>query len=144
MQIRTFRLSDYFYVNQLLAEVLSEACYNETNSALARQLSWDSELVMVAEDEAQECILGVIIGTIDNNNGYYYRIAVDSEHRRKGIGKQLILAMGNRFRQRDVNRILIAVDEHEESQELSVFDAVGYFERFLPIGRRVLSIANSH
>ena len=140
MQIRTFRLSDYLYVNQLLVEVLTETCYNETNSALARQLSWDSELVLVAEEE--DLILGVIIGTIDNNNGYYYRLAVDSEHRRKGIGKELILAMEKRFRQRDVNSILIAVDEHEESQELSVFDAVGYFERFLPIGRRVLSIAN--
>ncbi|MCL6457106.1 MAG: GNAT family N-acetyltransferase [Gorillibacterium sp.] len=140
MQIRTFRLSDYLNVNQLLAEVLTETCYNETNSALARQLSWDSELVLVAEEE--ESILGVIIGTIDNNNGYYYRLAVDSQHRRKGIGKKLIQTMEKRFRQRDVNSILIAVDEHGEPQELSVFDAVGYFERFLPIGRRVLSIAN--
>lgn len=140
MQIRTFRLSDYLYVNQLLAEVLTEACYSETNSALARQLSWDSELVLVAEED--EDILGVIIGTIDNNNGYYYRLAVDPGHRRKGIGKELILGLEKRFRQRDVNSILIAVDEHEESRELSVFDAVGYFERFLPIGRSVLSIAS--
>jgi ribosomal protein S18 acetylase RimI-like enzyme len=140
MQIRTFRLSDYLDVNRLLAEVLTESCYNETNSALARQLSWDSELVLLAEEDEQ--VLGIIIGTIDHNNGYYYRLAVDSDHRRKGIGKELIVALEKRFRQREVSNILIALDEHGESQELSVFDAVGYFERFFPMGRKVLSIAS--
>lgn len=142
MIIRSFRLSDYLVVNRLLAEALTEACYEETNHALSRQLSYDSELVLVAEEG--EDLLGIIIGTIDNNRGYYYRLAVDPLHRRKGIGKELIRTLEKRFIHRDVSDILIAVDEHGEAQELSVFDAVRYFNRFLPGGRKTLSIASAH
>ena len=143
MIIRSFRLSDYLVVNRLLAEALTEACYEETNHALARQLSYDSELVLVAEEG--EDLLGVIIGTIDNNQGYYYRLAVDPLHRRKGIGKELIRMLEKRFLTRNVSDILIALDEHGEDQEmLSVFDAVRYFNRFLPKGRKALSIVGAH
>ncbi|MEO3946504.1 GNAT family N-acetyltransferase [Gorillibacterium sp. CAU 1737] len=142
MIIRSFRLSDYLYVNRLLAEALTEACYEETSQALARQLSYDSELVLVAE-EGQD-LLGVIIGTIDDNRGYYYRLAVDPLHRRKGIGKELICTLEKRFHHRNVSDILIAVDEHGGAQELSVFDAVRTFDRFLPKGRMALSIASAN
>ena len=48
MKIRSFQLSDYRQVAELLEEVLSEECCEETMGAFARQLSWDSELVLVA------------------------------------------------------------------------------------------------
>jgi ribosomal protein S18 acetylase RimI-like enzyme len=123
MRVRSFHLGDYHPVSRLLEEVLSEACYEETMEAFARQLSWDSELVLVVEENEQ--ILGVIIGTIDNNDGYYYRIAVSSGHRRRGIGKSLIEAMKQRFLQRKVNRIMVTVDVHNEIV-LPVYESVGY------------------
>ena len=54
-------LSDYSEVTGLLAEVFSEECYRDTMEAFANQLSWDSELVMVAERNNK--VVGVIIGT---------------------------------------------------------------------------------
>ncbi|WP_040949600.1 GNAT family N-acetyltransferase [Gorillibacterium massiliense] len=137
MTIRSFRLSDHVTVNHLLEEVLPQKCYTETKTALARQLSWDSELVLVAEE--QDEIVGLIIGTIDNDSGFYYRLAVDPDYQRKGIGKSLIHSLEHKFKQRDVTKIMVAVDEHNQSL-LPFFDAVGVVERWLSAGRRALSI----
>ena len=112
MQIRSFQLSDYRQVAELLQEVLSEECCEETMGAFARQLSWDGELILVASAEGE--IAGVLIGTIDQHKGYVYRIAVGKSYQRQGIGKSLISAMHTRFRQRKVMKVLIAEDKHNK------------------------------
>lgn len=112
MQIRSFQLSDYRFVTELLEEVLSEECCEETMGAFARQLSWDSELVLVAESAGN--ITGVLIGTIDQQKGYVYRIAVLKDYRRQGVGRALVTSMKSRFRQRKVQKVLIAGDKHNE------------------------------
>ncbi|KRF23114.1 GNAT family N-acetyltransferase [Paenibacillus sp. Soil787] len=123
MHVRSFQLGDTTSVKTLLQDVLSETCYEETIEAFARQLSWDTELVLIAQEEEQ--VVGLIIGTIDNNNGYYYRIAVATEYQRKGIGKALIEAMKQRFVQRNVKKIMVTVDVHNE-MVLPVYESAGY------------------
>jgi ribosomal protein S18 acetylase RimI-like enzyme len=123
MNVRSFQLSDYRPVTELLETVLSEECYELTMEAFGRQLSWDSELVLVASvgDE----IAGMIIGTIDNNKGYYYRIAVHPDYQRRGLGKRLIESLRTRFEQRNVTKIMITADEHNEPI-LSLYESLGY------------------
>lgn len=123
MNIRSVKLSDYVTINQLLRESLSEDCYEETIEAFGRQLSWDSDLVLVAEKDHQ--IVGAIIGTIDNNKGYYYRIVVAEGYQRQGIGSSLVNVLKSRFVQRNVKKIFIAADEHNE-YSLPLFLALGY------------------
>lgn len=123
MYVRSFQLSDCTAVTALLGDALSEQCFTDTMDAFANQLSLDSNLVLVAERNEQ--IVGVIIGTVDNNKGYYYRIAVDRHHRRKGIGKQLIQALRNRFETRKVKRVLVTVDEHSKPI-LSLYESLGF------------------
>jgi ribosomal protein S18 acetylase RimI-like enzyme len=117
-------LSDYASITSLFSEVLSEACYEETMEAFAKQLSLDPDLVLVSivGDE----IAGIIIGTIDQRNqGYYYRIAVATAYQRRGIGKALINGLKQKFIQRKVSKILVTVDVHNEPI-LPVYEAVGY------------------
>lgn len=123
MNVRSFQLSDCSTVTKLLGEVLSETCYSDTMDAFANQLSLDSELVLIAEENNQ--IVGVIIGTIDNNEGYYYRIAVDRNNQRRGIGKKMIQSMKKRFEQRKVKKIMVTVDMHNEPI-LSFYESMGY------------------
>lgn len=123
MFVRSFQLCDYASVTKLLSSVLTEVCYEETMEAFARQLSWDSELVLVAEKNEQ--IVGIIIGTIDNNQGYYYRIAVDGPHQRRGIGKAMIQGLRKRFDQRKVSKIVIPLDDHNEPT-IPLFESLGY------------------
>jgi len=123
MHVRSFQLSDYRPVTQLLEMVLSAECYEQTMEAFARQLSWDSDLVLIATMNNE--ITGVIIGTIDNNKGYYYRLAVHSDYQRQGIGKALIRSLRQRFEQRNVTKIMITADEHNEPI-LSLYESLGY------------------
>jgi ribosomal protein S18 acetylase RimI-like enzyme len=123
MHVRSIQLADTPYVTRLLQDVLTEICFEDTMEAFARQLSWDTELVLVAEEDEE--IVGIIIGTIDNNNGYYYRIAVATDYQRKGIGRAMIEAMKQRFLFRKVNKIMVTVDAHNEMM-IPVFESVGY------------------
>ncbi|CAH0118868.1 Acetyltransferase YpeA [Paenibacillus sp. CECT 9249] len=123
MRIRSFQLSDYIQVTELLQESLSEECYEQTMEAFARQLSLDSDLVLVHERDG--ALVGVIIGTIENSQGCYYRLAVHPKYRGQGSGKALISALQQRFLQRKVTRICIAGDEHNEPV-LPLYAAMGY------------------
>lgn len=124
MFVRPFHLSDYASITKLFSEVLSEACYEETIEAFAKQLTLDPELVLVSVQNDE--IAGIIIGTIDQRNqGYYYRIAVAPQYQRKGIGKSLITGLKQKFIQRKVSKILVTVDVHNEPI-LPVYKAVGY------------------
>lgn len=135
MIVRSFRLSDYSEVTGLLAEVFSEECYRDTMEAFANQLSWDSELVMVAERNNK--VVGVIIGTIDvDNNGYYYRIAVARDHQRKGIGKAMIQALKKRFQQRKVRKIMVSLDPYNEPI-VPLYESLGY-----PVSKTKLRIVS--
>lgn len=130
MIVRSFRLQDYVQVMALLKAALSDSCYHDTVDALGKQLSWDSELVLVSEVNQE--IAGVIIGTIDNDQGFYYRIAVARNHQRKGYAKAMIQALRKRFVNRNVKKIAISVDDHNESIA-SFYESLGYgagdFER---------------
>ncbi|HIW35223.1 MAG TPA: GNAT family N-acetyltransferase [Candidatus Paenibacillus intestinavium] len=123
MNLRSIKLSDTRKITELFEEVLSEDCYEQTIEVFGRQLSWDSDLVLVAE--ADEKIVGVIIGTIDNNKGYYYRIAVATSYQRQGVGKQLVKALKQRFEEKKVMKIYVTADEHNEPL-LPLFESIGF------------------
>ncbi|ASS67116.1 MULTISPECIES: GNAT family N-acetyltransferase [Paenibacillus] len=123
MHLRSFQLADYHAVTSLLQSVLSEECYELTIEALTRQLSWDSDLVLIAS--AGDKMTGIIIGTIDNNRGYYYRVAVHPDHRGQGIAKSLISSLRGRFEQRKVSKIMVTADEHNEPV-LPLYSSLGF------------------
>jgi ribosomal protein S18 acetylase RimI-like enzyme len=123
MHLRSFQLSDYHAVTSLLQSVLSEECYELTIEALTRQLSWDSDLVLIAA--TGDKVTGIIIGTIDNNRGYYYRVAVHPEYRGQGIAKNLISSLRGRFEQRKVSKIMVTADKHNEPV-LPLYSSLGF------------------
>ncbi|WP_201317949.1 GNAT family N-acetyltransferase [Paenibacillus sp. EPM92] len=138
-QVRSFQLSDSVAVTELFRDVMSDDCYDETMAAFARQLSWDSELILVAEEEQK--IVGVIVGTIDKQQAYYYRIAVGQEYQRRGIGQALIEALRQRFVGRKVHRIMVTVDVHNEVV-LPVYEKAGYGSDDFSRNLHRLSIVN--
>lgn len=123
MKVRSFQLSDASQVTELLRVSLSEDCFENTMEPFSRQLAWDSDLIMIAEEDGE--IVGAIIGTIENNHGCYFRIAIHPDYRRQGIGKALVSAMEQRFQQRKVSRILVAGDEHNQAA-MPLYEAMGY------------------
>ncbi|WP_410513378.1 GNAT family N-acetyltransferase [Paenibacillus sp. BR2-3] len=137
MHVRSFQLSDVSPVTELLQTALSEECFENTMAPFSRQLSWDSDLIVVAEEQGE--IVGALVGTIEQNHGCYFRIAVHPDHRRRGIGRSLVSAMENRFQSRKVSGIFVAVDEHNAAA-LPLYEAMGYDENQIFKSVRKLSI----
>ncbi|GIP19660.1 hypothetical protein J40TS1_53020 [Paenibacillus montaniterrae] len=123
MNVRSIQLADYRSIKELFEEVLSEEACEQTLVAFSRQLGWDSDLVIVAE--ADEQIVGVIIGTIDNNKGYYYRIAIAQNYQQQGIDKELVHALKQRFDQKKVSKIYVTADEYNEPI-FKLFESLGF------------------
>jgi ribosomal protein S18 acetylase RimI-like enzyme len=92
--------------------------------------------LLVAEVDGQ--VVGAVIAGWDGWRGNFYRLAVHRDHRRRGIGLQLIRAAENYFRERGAGRVtaLVAFDDHDAA---SFWDAAGY-PRDTQIGRRVRNI----
>ncbi len=112
MGIRPFQLSDSLRVTELLRSVLSEECCKDTLAAIADQLSWDHDLVLVAVE--QDTPVGVIIGKIRGQEGCFYRVAVHADYQRRGYGRALVEALQQRFEKRSVKTMRAEADMHNE------------------------------
>lgn len=137
MLIRPFRLGDYAAITRIWQATGLEETESETFDALAKQLAWDSELVMVAEQDGE--VVGVVVGTIDGTHAYFYRLAVDPSHQGRGIGRKLVEAIENRFRQRGVNRVLIMVNQDNE-KALPFYHSLGYqLQKYVTLSKKLSS-----
>ncbi|MFS1514380.1 GNAT family N-acetyltransferase [Chengkuizengella sp. SCS-71B] len=108
MNLRSFQLSDCEKVTNLLKEVLSDTCYKKTIKVFSKQLSYDSELVLVALDDSE--VVGVIIGSIKNKRGQYILTenpsCTDNE-----VGKKMVNELKERFLQREVKEMNITMHD---------------------------------
>ncbi|CEH28904.1 GCN5 family acetyltransferase [Aneurinibacillus migulanus] len=123
MLIRSFRLGDYVHITRIWQETGLEQTETETLDALAKQLAWDSDLVMIAEHEGE--VAGVIVGTIDGTRGYFYRLAVNPGLQGMGIGRKLVEALEKRFKERGVTRVFIMVNQ-DNKKVLPFYSLLGY------------------
>ena len=140
MHIRGFQLTDYLRANSIMESMLVDSIFHETRLALARQLKWDSELVLVAELEEQ--VVGLIIGTIDKNRGYVYRVLVEELYQRQGIGRALTESLVQLFKVREVNQTWVTVDDYS-AKITPFFKALGYTEEdFFTMTNRLSIVAN--
>ncbi|AKF93109.1 MULTISPECIES: GNAT family N-acetyltransferase [Brevibacillus] len=137
MIIRTFRLGDYAAITRIWQETELDRTDTETMDSLAKQLAWDSDLVMVAEEDGE--VVGVIVGTIDGTRAYFYRLAVSLSSQGRGIGRKLVEALENRFHQRGVNQILIMVNQANE-RVLPFYQAMGYeLQQYITLSKKISS-----
>ncbi len=137
MLIRSFRLGDYSAITRIWQETNLDRAETESLDALATQLAWDSELVMVAEQDGE--VVGVVVGTIDGTRAFFYRLAVQPELQGHGIGRKLVEAIENRFRQRGVNRVLIMVNQANH-EVLPFYHSLGYeVQKYVTLSKKLSS-----
>ncbi|QOS97626.1 GNAT family N-acetyltransferase [Brevibacterium sp. JNUCC-42] len=135
MIIRTFRLGDYAAITRIWQETELDRTDMETMDSLAKQLAWDSDLVMVAEEDGE--VVGVIVGTIDGTRAYFYRLAVSLSSQGLGIGRKLVEALEKRFHQRGVNQILIMVNQANE-RVLPFYQTMGYeLQQYITLSKKI-------
>jgi ribosomal protein S18 acetylase RimI-like enzyme len=137
MLIRPFRLGDYSAITRIWQETGLDHSETESLNDLAKQLAWDSDLVMVAEKDGE--VVGVVVGTIDGTRAYFYRLAVLPRLQGTGIGRKLVEAIEKRFKQRGVNRVLIMVNQ-DNPEVLPFYHSLGYeVQKYVTLSKKLSS-----
>jgi ribosomal protein S18 acetylase RimI-like enzyme len=89
MKIRNYKPSDKNYVISLWRKVLSpQKPHNDPEIAIDMKTKQNDCLFFVAEDNHE--IIGTVIAGFDGHRGWLYSLAMLPQHRRKGIGTQLV------------------------------------------------------
>ena len=90
MKIRKYNTDDREALIALWQEVFpDDPPHNEPSSVIDAKLAVD-DLIFVAESEDE--IIGACMAGYDGHRGWLYAVAVNSDHRRKGIGDRLVKA----------------------------------------------------
>jgi ribosomal protein S18 acetylase RimI-like enzyme len=78
---------------------------------LRKKLERDPDLFLVAEDKGGQMI-GAVLGGYDGRRGLVYHLAVETSHRRQGIGRMLMEALEERLKQKGCYKsyLLVAPD----------------------------------
>jgi ribosomal protein S18 acetylase RimI-like enzyme len=137
MEIRCASAADIPAVLELWARSRSaHATTPDTPESLTRLLADAPRGLLVAEIGG--AIAGVVIAGWDGWRGNLYRLAVDPAHRRKGVGRALVVAAEAELRARGAGRITALV-AHDDEVAAALWRATGYaFDT--EIGRFVRSL----
>jgi ribosomal protein S18 acetylase RimI-like enzyme len=89
--------------------------------ALQQKLERDPELFLIAENN-EGLVVGTVLGGYDGRRGLVYHLAVDKDHRRRGIGEALMVELEARLKAKGCYKcyLLVAPDNA---------DAIDFYKR---------------
>jgi ribosomal protein S18 acetylase RimI-like enzyme len=95
----------------------------DSRQEITRQMKENPELFLGAFEG--RTLAGVVIGSYDGRKGWINRLAVDLEHRRRGIAQLLIARIEKALREKGA-RIICALAEESNLDSISLFEKLGY------------------
>ena len=123
LSIRACRLEDAEVVLELWRQAGATPSVTDTANDLRRAIVESPAHVLVAE--ADDRVVGSIIGAFDGWRGNIYRLAVHPECRRQGIARALVAEVEKRLIRQGAKRITALV-EKDQPRAMSFWEAVGY------------------
>ncbi len=91
---------------------------------LEKQMQQSNMWILVTEDTSGE-IVGAVIVTNDSRKGWINRIAVNSQLRRKGIAKKLLIASEVSLKEEGIT-VFSALIESSNIASVKLFENIGY------------------
>ena len=123
LHIREFRLDDYDKIVKLWKESGLILRPGDDRDGIELKRQRDPDLFLIAEN-GQE-ILGVVLGAWDGRRGWINHLAVQSTHRRLGIGRTLIKELENRLIKKGARKVNAQIYQSNNSS-LAFFKAMNY------------------
>lgn len=123
--IRPFTMADYEAVWQLW-----EICHihpgpQDRQEEVRKKLQRDPDLFLVAE--ANNIVMGAVMGAWDGRNGWIYNHAVDPRSRRLRLGSRLLEELEKRLKAKGAIRIRLLVEQGNFDGQ-SFYEINGYKE----------------
>lgn len=97
----------------------------DSKKAVASQMKADPNFFLGAFQDSH--LIGTVIISCDGRKGWINRLAVDPEHRRKGIAKTLIAEAEKVLRERGIRVFCVLIKDSSESSR-NLFRKAGYKE----------------
>ncbi len=114
MEIRTMKCEDYEQVKELWMCIRGFAIrsIDDSYEGVKRFLERNPKTSVVAVREGR--IIGSILCGHDGRRGCFYHVCVHPDHRRKGIGKQMVVFAMNALKDENINKVsLIAFTKND-------------------------------
>ena len=114
MNIREMKIEDYDNVFALWKTIkgFGIRSVDDSREGIERFLKWNPGLSVVAEEEGQ--IVGAILCGSDGRRGCLYHVCVHKEHRRQGIGKNMVVWCMEKLKELQINKVsLIAFTQND-------------------------------
>ena len=114
-KIRPMAIEDYKEIIKLWKNIEGVGIneYDDSKKSIRKFLQMNPKTCFVAEKENIE-IIGTILGGYDGRRGLIYHLMVKSEHRKTGIGKELIEKVEKEFKKQGIKRIYIVTFKENE------------------------------
>lgn len=127
MQIRTLTISDYDEIAKLWieAKLPFKPKGRDGRQAIAAQMKANPEFFLGAFEDSR--LVGTVVLSSDIRKGWINRLAVQPNHRRRGVAKAL-LAEAERILRKHGVRIFCALIEDYNTVSRKLFKECGYVE----------------
>jgi len=126
--IRPMRIEDYEKVYQLWTSIdgFGIRSLDDSYEGIQRFLDRNPNLSVVAEEDGQ--VLGTILCGHDGRRGCLYHVCVDPSHRRRGIGKSMVVHAMQVLQAEGINKVsLIAFTQNDIGN--SFWNTIGWHQR---------------
>ncbi|MFQ5759262.1 MAG: GNAT family N-acetyltransferase [Candidatus Bathyarchaeia archaeon] len=124
-RIRKLTISDYDEMIKLWerSSLPFKPKGRDSKQEITLQMSRNPELFLGAFE--RRMLVGTVVGSHDDRKGWINRLAVDPEHRRRGIAQLLIARIELALREKGA-RIICALVEGSNLESISLFEKLGY------------------
>ncbi len=136
--IRTMRIEDYDNVYALWMSCKNMGFNNldDSREGVARFLRRNPSTSFVAEEDGR--IVGIVLAGHDGRRGYIYHMSVAEDHRKRGIGHELLTHSLDALKAEGINKVALLVFRRNEvgnafweSQGFTVREDVAYRNKLL-------------
>ncbi len=136
MEIRPYEDSDEQAVIALWNEVLPHSApHNDPATAIRKKLAVERELFLVATIDANA--VGTVMGGYDGHRGWVYSVAVQTKHRRAGVGTALLRRLERALAERGCLKVNLQV-RASNAGVVAFYKKLGYaVEEIISMGKRL-------
>ena len=128
MKLRTMTIEDYDEVFALWTKIrgFGIRSIDDSNEGIEMFLKRNPSTSVVAEEDGK--IVGSILCGHDGRRGCLYHVCVDEAHRRKGIGKAMVVRAMEALRAEKINKVtLIAFTDNDLGN--AFWNTIGWTKR---------------
>ena len=125
MNIREYQISDEKAVITLWRECNLIVSWNNPAQDIERKLKVDPDLFLVGEVDGR--IVASVMGGYEGHRGWINYLAVHPKHRRKGLGKKIMVEVEKRIKEKGCPKINLQVRASNDDV-IAFYQAIGFID----------------